>query len=384
MDNIRYLFILGFLIGLIGCVEKYPAPVQPEDDDIEYSNDNMPINNSLSVYSKLIPPIIGVYHSAFPDLMGTEDKVSIYKIRRFEKLSGKHIVWAYFSNNWIKGIKFPKSKVRTISRAGSIPFIRLMPRTTFDEGAPDPVYTMQKILNGDFDLSLIQWGIDAKNANIPLIVEFGTEVNGDWFPWNGRWNGGSITTEYGDPNVPDGPERFRNAYRHIIDIFRAQDVQNITWVYHINAGSDPAEHWNSMAAYYPGDDYIDWIGVSVYGPQIPGDDWQSFTDILDGAYPELTAISDTKPLAVLEFGVVEQGIAENKAQWIRDALQAIKSNRYPRIKAISYWHSKWRNDDRSISNMKIDSSPEALLAYKEIIQDPFFVVVPTYSNLDSP
>ncbi|MDI6765980.1 MAG: glycosyl hydrolase [Bacteroidota bacterium] len=382
MDN-RIIFIIIILM-LSGCAEKISAPDPELHEEFEYFNETSINSNVISLNAKLLPPVSGVYHSAFPDFMGTEDKVSTYKIRRFEKLSGKHIVWVYFSNNWIKNIKFPKSQVRITSRAGSIPYIRMMPRTTFDQGVPDPVYSMQRIIDGDFDASLTQWAIDAKTTNIPLIIEFGTEVNGSWFPWNGAWNGGSVTTDYGDPNLPDGPERFRDAYRHIINIFRTQNVQNITWVFHVNAGSFPAEAWNSMAAYYPGDDYIDWIGVSVYGPQVPGNDWQSFTDILDGAYPELTTISVTKPLAVLEFGAVEQGIPEEKAQWVRDALQAIKSNRYPRIKAISYWHSKWRNADRSISNLKIDSSPAVLSAYKETIKDSFFVVVPTYSNLNNP
>ena len=56
---------------------------------------------------------------------------------------------------------------------------------------------------------------------------------------------------------------------HIIDLFRALDVDNITWVFHIDAYNDPNTPWNQMAGYYPGDDYIDWIGVSAYGPAGP-------------------------------------------------------------------------------------------------------------------
>ena len=29
------------------------------------------------------------------------------------------------------------------------------------------------------------WGRAAQTFGTPLIVEFGTEVNGSWFPWNG-------------------------------------------------------------------------------------------------------------------------------------------------------------------------------------------------------
>jgi beta-mannanase len=76
----------------------------------------------------------------------------------------------------------------------------------------------------------------------------------------------------------------------------------------VNAGSFPDEEWNSMASYYPGDDYVDWIGISVYGPQSRKQArqyWETFTDLMDEYYPELAALSSDKPLAVVEFGVTE-------------------------------------------------------------------------------
>jgi len=130
---------------------------------------------------------------------------------------------------------FPKNEVEIIKSSGRIPFIRIMPRTNFDEGGPDPNYTMQKIIDGDFDTELIQWAKDAAAETTPLLAEFGTEVNGNWFPWNGQYNGAGSTTEYGDPKLADGAERFRDAYRHIIDICRQNGATNITWFFHVDA-----------------------------------------------------------------------------------------------------------------------------------------------------
>ncbi len=59
-----------------------------------------------------------------------------------------------------------------------------------------------------------------------------------------------------------------------------------------------------MANYYPGDAWIDWLGLSVYGPQTPGETLQSFAEILGDAYPEISAISN-KSIAVLEWGITE-------------------------------------------------------------------------------
>jgi len=318
---------------------------------------------------KVLPPPSGIYHAAFPDFGGSEDQVTSARLAAFTTLAGKPLAWAYFSQNWMDGIKFPAASVQTIRASGSVPFIRMMPRSTWNEGGPDPVYTLQNILDGRFDADLAQWARDARDTQAPLMVEFGTEVNGDWFPWNGRWNGGA-----------SGPALFQATYRHIIDIFRAQSANNITWVFHVDAQPSPERQWNTMAAYYPGDDYIAWIGVSVYGAQEPADDWQTFTGVLDSAYAELTAISPAKPLALLEFGVTEGVPGHDKAAWISDALAALGSGRYPRISAISYWHEKWRNDNGSVSNLRIDSSPAALAAYRQGVARPVFVTTASVSG----
>ncbi len=268
------------------------------------------ISNSLFLSSahieakKLVAPRNGIYHAAYPDFGGTEDEVTADSITAFEALAEKAIVWAYFSNNWGNFLQFPSEAVSTIHAKGRIPFIRMMPRSTFDAGGPDPLYTMQQIIDGVYDIHLTQWAIGAKTAAIPLLVEFGAEVNGNWFSWNGQYNGGGESKAYGDPTVPDGPERFRDAYRHIIDLCRQNNVDNITWFYHVDAYGAPDTSWNAIAQYYPGDDYIDWLGLSVYGPQEPGEIMHSFYEIMDTVYPVISTMSE-KPIAILEWAITE-------------------------------------------------------------------------------
>jgi beta-mannanase len=149
------------------------------------------------------------------------------------------------------------------------------------------------------------WARAAKNCGTNLLVEFGTEVNGNWFSWNGSHNGGGVLNGYGDPNYPDGPEIFRDAYRHIIDLFKQQGVNNITWFFHFDVSGSPDEWWNEAWYYYPGDNYIDWIGVSTYGPQKKTDSYKKPKDLLEQAYKKLQSVSSNKPYAILEFGVTE-------------------------------------------------------------------------------
>lgn len=312
---------------------------------------------------KILPPKNGMYLSAFPDFGDSEDVVSLAKMQEYETLAGKKMYWVYFSNNWYNGISFPKEEVKTIYQNGNIPYIRLMPRSMLYETSTEPILTLARIAKGDFDVFLKQWAKDAKAYGHPLMVEFGPEVNGDWQPWNATYSGGQ----------KDGPTRFINAYRHIIDLFRSQGVQNITWVYHVTIPSSPDKPWNSYTSYYPGDAYIDWIGLSVYGALTTQDTWQSFTEKMNKAYPQLVKDFPNKPIAIAELGVVDSPDKGDKAKWLTDALESLRHNTYPQVKAVSVWHATWQQADGTQANTRIDSSPEVLAAFKKEAVNPFFI-----------
>jgi hypothetical protein len=264
-----------------------------------------------------------------------------------------------------------------------------MPRSTWREHAVDPRYSMQSILSGRHDRALRAWARAAARVRGPLMLEFGTEVNGDWFPWNGRWNGGATTTRYGDARWPDGPERFRDAYRHVVRLFRAEGARNVTWVFHVDASpqpdpGEPGGGWNAARWYWPGDAYVDWIGLSAYGPQDPSEELEPFDDVLARGYAETSRLSRTKPLALLEFAIADDGaggaggagvagVVRDEAAWTRDAFAAIESGRYPRLRGVAWWHERWTDDDGSVSDLRIDSSPAQLDAYRTSIADSRYV-----------
>lgn len=97
---------------------------------------------------------------------------------------------------------------------------------------------MIDIVQGKHDAAIVAWANEAKNCGSNLLAEFGTEVNGVWFSWNGSYYGGGTTNAYGDPDYPDGPEIFRDAYRHIIDLCNQQGCTNISWFFHFDVNDD--------------------------------------------------------------------------------------------------------------------------------------------------
>lgn len=307
----------------------------------------------------LVPKDNEIYFGAFPDFGGSEDDVTAQKIKEFNKLVEKSIAWAYFSNNWgADGIVFPREKAEIIAGTGAIPFVRMMPRKKLD-AKYDKTFALQKIIDGKFDEELHQYALDVKKYDAPILVDFAVEMNGDWFPWSGVVNGGARKDGYGDAQKADGPERFVDAYRHIINIFREESVTNVTWFFHPDIYSYPEnQSWNNPKEYYPGDDYIDWIGVSVYGSQNPNEDyWQTFSKIITEREDAILAISNTKPLALLEFGVTDHHPLGSKRAWISDAFNTILDKESPlQFQAISWWHEDWKIKDDVWATLRINSS----------------------------
>ena len=303
----------------------------------------------------------GIYHSAHPDFGIADDLVSIRNVADFERLAGKKIVWAYLSWNWGAQPVWPSEGCRALRDAGVIPLVGIMPWSSLKQGVPEPLYTMKAILEGRFDGLIARAADEARALGFPIMIEFGPEANGSWFPWSGAWNGRD-GDEYGERGIPDGPERFRDAYRRIIAIFRARGANDVTWVFHVAQRGAPPETWNSASYYYPGDEWIDWIGASVYGRGAAS--VKNFDEIMRHLYPGLCALSPSKPIALLEIGVSGPG----KAEWMRETYAAINSGKYPRLKAVSWWN-KPRKPDGTPSGLEIDSTPESLSAYRDGVRD---------------
>lgn len=313
------------------------------------------------------PAAGGVYHSAHPDSGPLDDLVTAEGLSSFIGLSGKKIAWAFVGFHWGDDMRFPVETCRALWREGVVPLVGMMPWRLSVQNAAESWYTMERIASGYFDGGLRRCALDVKSLGFPIMMEFGPEANGSWFPWNGAWNGRDSDT-YGEKGWPDGPERFRDAYRHVVGIFREAGALDITWVFHIASDGRPKDLWNAARFYYPGDEWIDWIGASVYG-RLRGDGPAiSFSDIMDKAYPGLAALSPLNPIAVLEMGVSESTSRGDKPAWIRDAMATVASGRYPRLKAVAWWDKK-RRQDGSPSTLEIDSSPQSLAAYRDGVKN---------------
>jgi hypothetical protein len=353
----RFLLILNLLSLLFfGCKEIERPKV----------SDTGPVTLRFSVQ--------GAYTGAYVDFGEAEDKVTLEAIEKFEKLTGKQNAIIASSSFWGEQC-FPEKNVRLISHHGALPLIFWSPwDRPYAEGGPPDRFGLTAILSGKWDTYIDQWADAAKESGIPLLVSWGLEMNGNWFPWSGCFYDGGARGKTGYK----GPETYKKAYRYVVDRVRARGAFNILWGFHTNNYTYPQESWNRMSAYYPGADYVDWLGLSVYGKQFLNDgDWYAFKDVMEEAYHEICRLDPVKPVIVAEYGVGEFPGSGNKAEWVVGALDLLRT-RYTRVKGAVYWHERWQNKDESYSNLRINSSPEALAAYRQGIADPFWLDRPEY------
>src|SRR2546421_8997005 len=180
---------------------------------------------------EVLVPDHGAYTGAFMDFGDEEDDVTLEMIEDFESMVGKHQAIIASSSYWGEQ-SFPTRNLNVIWRHGAIPLVFWSPwdRPYTQNRGPDK-FGLNAIVAGKWDAYIDKWGDSAREFGKPMIVAFGVEMNGDWFPWSGWYYGGEEWV--GDtPDVWEGPERFKKAYRYVVDRVRARDAANVKWMFH--------------------------------------------------------------------------------------------------------------------------------------------------------
>jgi hypothetical protein len=321
---------------------------------------------------ELVLPEHGAYTGAFVDFGDAEDDVTLESIEEFESMVGKHQAIIASSSYWGEQT-FPTANMNVIWRHGSLPLLFWSPwDQPYEQNRGPDRFGLIQILAGKWDAYIDRWAEAAREFGKPMIVVFGNEMNGDWFPWSGTYYGGKNPIP-GRPNEWEGPENYKKAYRYVVDRVRAHGASNIKWMLHANNYSYPVDVWNLVAAYYPGAEYVDWLGLSVYGQQFKDEPWVEIPLLVDWPIEELKRLDPTKPVMIAEWAAGEfPKSGGHKANWIKEGFEIFRT-RYPQVKAAVYWNERWQNRDGSYSNLRLNSSIESLKAYREGVANPYWL-----------
>jgi glycosyl hydrolase family 26 len=81
-----------------------------------------------------------------------------------------------------------------------------------------------------------------------VIIGFGHEPNGTWYSWGVRHVSAATWVA---------------AWRHIVDVFRQQGADDVTWLWTVNI-IDAPNGVPSPARWWPGRSYVTWVGIDGY------------------------------------------------------------------------------------------------------------------------
>ncbi|WP_186577116.1 glycosyl hydrolase [Aquibacillus kalidii] len=178
------------------------------------------------------------------------------------------------------------------------------------------------------NLATLADSVEDGNGNaIPIIFRPFHEQDGSWFWW-----GASTTTT----------EQYKAIFRYTVEYLRDEkDVHNILYGY--SPGGGYGGDVDRYMRTYPGDEYVDIIGVDSYDDKgsAGSDSW------INGVVKDLGMLVDLatekgKIAALTEYGYSAQGINEsgNTLDWYTRLLDAIKAD--DKARNIAYMQT-WAN-----------------------------------------
>ncbi|MGI8584616.1 MAG: glycoside hydrolase family 26 protein [Chitinophagaceae bacterium] len=220
---------------------------------------------------------------------------------------------------------FPLLRAQAIYDLGSIPMITWEPWLNDFDTEKYPVNPsldnvnrggMKAVANGKYDGYIDSWAIDARDFNAPIFLRFGHEMNDPYrYPWGPQYN---------------KPQDYIAAWKHITDRFRKIGANNVIWIW------SPHPAYLTYEQYYPGNDYVDWIGIGAlnYGTVETWSKWWSFDEIIRGFYTTVSHYE--KPMMISEFGSLEVG--GDRIKWYKEALDSLPF-KYPVVKAVIFFNN---------------------------------------------
>jgi len=300
-------------------------------------------------------PEEGCYHGAFPPAYGFPKESREGKggmmLDTFEELVGKKLSMVLWYQGMWPGIRYNHNKPRNFAEiqkwrsdylGRNYDGHRLMMFGWL------PKISSKRIAYGEFDDYFEEYFTDsidpAKLDGIddPIFFRPMNEFNSTWVEWG------------------LDPYHFRQAWRRMYNIAEQTGAtEKHIFVWSVNHKSYPDEPWNNMDKYYPGDNYVDWVGISCYPPSL------KFVESEEARYPKdrlkefYDLYADRKPLCIAEGGFSD---STDKAKWVEEWFTTIKED-YPAIKAFI-----WENHNDRV----IQSDQKALDIYRKMVQDDYW------------
>jgi beta-mannanase len=244
---------------------------------------------------------------------------TVAQLKAFHTATRARITIDEYYNRW--GTPFSAATAGALDAAGALPLISWEPFTA----------TPASIAAGDSDSYITSYASAVATYGKPVVISFAAEMNGNWETW-------------GPPHTT--ASQFVAAWRHVHDLFARAGARNVTWVW---APGPLSPRSRPFAAYYPGDAYVNWVGLDEFW-------WNtkpaSFDWVLGPSIAQLRMVT-AKPLLITETAAVPGA----KVVAINELFQGVETT--PGVIGFVWF------DVNAQQNWLLDRDPAALAAFNK-------------------
>lgn len=295
-------------------------------------------------------PVYGCYFGAFVErderlpFQRASDATPLSRAKGFTQLVEKKP--ASFFDYCVYGKAFPKKWVDSLVEDGVAPHLAYEPHSSLDSISSDEY--------------LVEFAKAAGQSHTPVFIRFAGEMNGDWTRYH------------------DNPSLYRRKFQLVHDVFQKY-APNVAMIWCVNHTPEA-----NIDEYYPGDKYVDWVGVNFYSViyydnnrnrPASGDNPSVFLKYVYNKY------ASRKPIAICEYGVSHAAALDgvNRSELAVEKFSQMYSSLprlYPRVKMINVFdmnNLKHAMPSRQLNNYSISEDETVLEAFKRAVAPDYFL-----------
>ncbi len=347
---------------------------------IKYQKENTALRDSLtdlfSNFRTMTPVGPSRYETDYaptiPDNWSEETKALYQKLS-----SGNQVYWGIFTSDiYESGIhqtipdleqaldyRFPL--ILSYIQAGEFP-TAFMQENWYAGRVVELTYQLTEDNNGDIcghsllldlyrgtdETGIREFARAARDFGHPFLFRLCNEMNSDW-------------TSYGGVNNMADPEIFIAVWRRIYEIFEEEGVNNCIWIFNPNDRNCPPTRWNDGINYYPGNAYVQMLGVTGYNNGTYytkwAEEWREFDTIYDQVQALYGPHFSAFPWIITEFA--SSSIGGDKVAWIDNMFRTI--DQYPNIKAAVWFSAAdYDVDGTPARPYWLDETPDTVDAFR--------------------
>jgi hypothetical protein len=224
---------------------------------------------------------------------------------------------------YVFGRQISSTEITALCAAGRFPLIEIDTNKL----------PLQSIVNGSQDAVLRSYALQLGTSQVPVAVDFNHEFNGPWFNWGYKHTTAAV---------------FVAAWRHVVTVFRGNGASNVLWIWNPNV--DGIATVTDLKDWYPGDAYVNWIGLDGY--------FYSATDTFESIFNP--TLAEIRQFTNLPWIIVETG-ANPTSQRVRAISSIFAGVQHAQGLLGLIWFDYYTYSGH---NWKIDNDPAALAAFR--------------------